>query len=347
MTQLDFSLGIGQESVYGTPVAVTRFPESDAVLKYEIGTVDGKGLRPRKGVKRLQRNSVSKYEGKGSISLDVSTRGFGYLLNAVMGSVQNTIIPSSTPPLYQQNHTLSTADPIATYTIQELLPTIGGDNTFPHTFTGCAFESVEISAKEGGILEAVFEVITRALSTTEAAATPSYPTDDALLTFVHGSVKIGSGAAPTLPTATSLAFYSQSSSVNVKDVTVRVKRNLDGNGWNLGGAGLRSRRPVLGRPEISGSLTVEYTDNTLRDAYLAQTPLAMVLTFTHDAVISSGGAATTAALQITIPSLRLKGEVPGSNGGEPITQSIDWEAFDNGTAAQPIVISYRTLDTLP
>ena len=134
---------------------------------------------------------------------------------------------------------------------------------------------------------------------------------------------------------------------NVKEITVRVKRNLDGGGWNMGGAGLRSRRPVVGRPEITGSVSVEYTSNVLRDAYLAQTPLALQLTFTHSEVVSSGGQMTNALLQIVIPALRLKGEVPGSNGGEPITQSIDWEAFDNDLAAQPIYIVYRTLDTTP
>ncbi|MCT2086777.1 phage tail tube protein [Microbacterium enclense] len=348
MTQLDFSLGIGAEATYGAPVTVTRFPESDAQLSYEITTVDGKGMRPTKAVKRLLRNSVSKYEGKGSISLDVTTRGFGFLLAAVLGNVQNTMIASSTPPLYQQNHTLRNTDPVPSYTIQELLPTLGGNNTFPHTFTGCVFESLELSAKEGGILEAVLEVVTRAMQTDQAAAAPSYPTSDGLFTFVHGAVRIGSATAPTLPGATALGTWvGVADAVNVRDVTVRVKRNLDGNGWNLGGAGLRSRRPVLGRAEISGSITAEYTDNVLRDAYLQQTPLALQLTFLHDAAVSSGGSATTAALQITIPSLRLKGEVPKSNGGETITQSIEWEAFDNDVAAQPIVISYRTLDTTP
>ena len=48
-----------------------------------------------------------------------------------------------------------------------------------------------------------------------------------------------------------------------------------------------------------------------------------------------------------VDSLRtlLKGEVPASKDGSPITLSIDFEAFDNGSAAQPIWIVYRTLDT--
>lgn len=346
MTQLDFSLGLAQESVYGTPVTPTRFPESDAQIKYEISTVDGRGLRPSKGVKRLARNTVSKFEGKGSISLDVGTRGFGMLLNAVMGGITNTAIPSSSPVLYQQVHTLSQSDAVTkSFTVQELLPTIGGDDVWPHTFTGVVFESMEISAKEGGILEAVFEVVARALSTIEPGATPSYPTGDSVFTFLHGVVKISTNPMTTAPTATGLGLVPAANNANVKEITVRVKRNLDGGGWNMGGAGLRSRRPVNGRPEISGSFTVEYSNNTLRDAYLAQTPLALHLTFTHSDVISTGGSGQNALLQIIIPSLRLKGEVPGSNGGEPITQSIDWEAFDNDVAAQPIYIVYRTLDT--
>ncbi|WP_230007620.1 phage tail tube protein, partial [Microbacterium sp. Bi128] len=200
MTQLDFSLGIAQETVYGTAVTPTRFPESDAQIKYEISTVDGRGLRPSKGVKRLARNTVSKFEGKGSISLDVGTRGFGMLLNAVMGNVVNTALPSGTPVVYQQLHTLSQSDALTkSFTVQELLPTVGADDLWPHTFTGVVFESMEISAKEGGILEAVFEVVARALSTVEPASTPSYPTGDSLFTFLHGAVKIATNPMSTAP----------------------------------------------------------------------------------------------------------------------------------------------------
>lgn len=348
MTQLDFSLGIAQENVYGTAVTPARFPESDAQIKYEISTVDGRGLRPSKGVKRLSRNTVSKFEGKGSISLDVGTRGFGFLLNAVMGAVVNTMGPSTSPPMYQQVHTLAQSDvAVKSYTVQELLPTVGADDLWPHTFTGVVFESMEISAKEGGILEAVFEVVARALSTVEPAATPAYPASDSVFTFLHGAIKLNTLPMTVAPSATGLGTVAGPNVGNVKEITVRVKRNLDGGGWNMGGAGLRSRRPVVGRPEITGSVSVEYTSNVLRDAYLAQTPLALQLTFTHSEVVSAGGQMTNALLQIVIPALRLKGEVPGSNGGEPITQSIDWEAFDNDLAAQPIYIVYRTLDTTP
>ncbi len=339
-TQLDFSMGLAKETTYKTAVAPSRFFESEAKLKYDVNTVTGKGLRPTKGVDRTSRNSIAHFEGDGDIELDVPTRGFGFLLNALLGSVTSTLIPTTTPSFYQQNHVLSITDPVPTFTVQEILPALGGANAYPHTFSGCAFDSLELSAKEADTLSAKFSITAAQLSTAFAAQATSYPSDDALFTFVHGS--IGIGGTLTEPTTTALASLSGTPAANVQDFTVTVKRNLDDAGWNLGGAGYRSRPPALGKPELSGKLTVEYTDNALRDAYLAQTTLPLVLTFTHDVAVSGTYKPT---LQIVLPAVRLQGEVPTSNGGDVITQSVDFTGFDNGTAAQPIWFIYRTLDT--
>ena len=340
-TQLDFSVGIGKESVYGTAVVPTRFVESEAKLKYDLKTMQSKGLRPGKNVNRLNRNVVTRYEGSGDIECDVTTRGFGFLLNAVMGSVVNTVVPASTPSVYQQNHVLSTTDPVQTFTVQEVLPTLGGVNAYAHTFLGVAFDSVELSAKEGGTLESKFSVTAREMRTDVAATATSYPADDSLFTFVSGAIILG--GTLTEPTTTAVASMTGTAAANVEEFSLSIKRNLDSKGWNLGGAGLRSRAPLLGAPELSGKLSAEYTDNTLRDAYLAQSPLGVLLTFLGP-VISGAHRAT---LQIVLPSIRLKGEVPTSDGGNAIRQSIDFEAFDNGAATQPIWVIYRTLDTTP
>ena len=51
--------------------------------------------------------------------------------------------------------------------------------------------------------------------------------------------------------------------------------------------------------------------------------------------------------QIALSSVLLKGDVPQSNGGAPVSVDIDFEAFDNGVAAQPIYVLYRSADTTP
>ncbi|KAA9110183.1 phage tail tube protein [Microbacterium rhizomatis] len=329
--QLDFSVGMGKETTYGSPSAVTRFFESEAKAKYDVKTIKGSGLRPTKGVARTSRQSISGFEGSTDIELDAPTRGLGFLLNAVMGAVTNTLVSTG---LYQQVHTLSTTDPVASYAIQEALPPIGGGASNVHTFRGCVFDSLEISAKEGAYLSVKLSATILKMLTTGATAA-SYPSDDTLFSFVHGSIQVGGSL--TEPGATTLAVGDAIPAVNISDFSLKVARNLDKKGWNLGGAGLRSRPPVLGKPEITGKITAEYTDNVLRDAYLAQTPLVLILTFTSGSNV----------LQIAMPAIKLKGEVPTSNGGDVITQSIDFEAFDNGTASQPIFIVYRTADTTP
>ncbi|MFJ2535856.1 phage tail tube protein [Microbacterium maritypicum] len=342
-TQLDFSVGLAKETTYGTPVTPTRFVESEAKLKYEIKTAQGRGLRPGKNVHRLNRHQAVHFEGSGDIDIDVPTRGFGFLLNALFGQVVNTLVPTTTPPLYQQNHVLQNAsDPVQSFTVQEILPTLGGVNSHPHTFTGCVFDSMELSAKEGSILEAKFSLVARELQTSVAAAATSYPADDALFTFVHGAISLG--GTLTEPDATTIASLSGSPAANIADFSLSVKRNLDGDGWNLGGAGLRSRAPLYGVPELSGKITAEYTDNVLRDAYLQQSALALVLTFQHNVAVSGAHKPT---LQVVLPAIRLNGEVPTSDGGKAIKQSIDFEAFDNGIATQPIWVIYRTLDATP
>lgn len=339
-TQLDFQVGMAKESTYGTAVTVTRFPEAPAKAKYDVKTIKGKGLRPTKGVARTSRHAIVGFEGSGEIPIEAPTKGLGFLLNAVMGAVTNTVIGATAA--YQQNHTLSVTDPHPTYTVQEALPFLGGGAVQPHTFVGCAFDSLEIAAKEGDFVQTKFAFMAQKLRTDVAAAAASYPTGDALLTFAHGA--IGMAGTLTEPTTSALASLSGAAAVNIADVSVSVKRNLDKKGMNLGGGGYRSRAPQLGRPEVTGKITAEYTDNTLRDAYLAQTSLPLVLTFTHDVEIATG---IKPVLQVVLPAIRLKGEVPTSNDGEPITQSIDFEAFDNGTASQSIWIVYRTLDTTP
>ncbi|WP_295837348.1 phage tail tube protein [uncultured Microbacterium sp.] len=338
-TQLDFTVGIGRETTYGTAVAPTRFAESDAKMKYDVKTIQSKGLRPGKNVNRLNRNAIGRFEGSGDVAFDVPTRGFGMWLNAVLGAVVSTVVPSTTPALYQQVHTISTTDPVQTFTLQEVLPTLGGVNSYPHTFTGCAFDSIELSAKEGGFVEAKLSVTARELLTSFAASAASYPADDALFTFVHGGISLGGTLTPA--TATAPASMSGTSAANIADFSFAIKRSLDSDGWNLGGKGLRSRAPLLGLPELSGKITAEYTDNALRDAYLAQTPLSLLLTFEHNVAVSG---ANKPMLQIALPAIRLKGEVPASDGGNAIKLSIDFEAFDDGISAQPVTVVYRTLD---
>lgn len=343
-TQLDYSVGIGKESTYGTAVTPTRFFETDAKMKYDVQKTQSKMNRSGKRVNRLNRNVLKHIEVKGDMTFEAASKGFGFLLEAVLGLVTNTQIPSTSPAVYQQVHKIKKTDPVNSYTIQEVLPFVGGGAGQPHTFTGCVAKSIELSAKEGGIVEAKISWLGRDMKTDVSAAAVSYPINDELFTFVGGS--IGYAGALTEPTATAVASLSGAAASNVNDFAVTVDNNLDTGGYNMGSAGLRTRPNVLGMASITGKMTAEYSDNTLRDAYIAQTPLPLVLNFVQSTVLSTAPSNTYATLQIVLPSILLKGDIPEADGS-PISTGVDWEAFDNGSANEPIWIVYRTLDTTP
>src|SRR5690606_30423232 len=107
-------------------------------------------FRPGKRVQRLNRSVLKHVEVSGDQTLEPTSKGFGFILEAALGVVANTLITDTSPAVYQQVHTLRKSDPIPSYTIQEVLPTIGGGAGQPHTFTGCVLDSIELSAKEGG-----------------------------------------------------------------------------------------------------------------------------------------------------------------------------------------------------
>lgn len=335
-TQLDYAVGIGKESTYGTAVTPNRFFETEGKLKGGPETTQGSGWRPSKRVNRASRNTVSRVSVSGDTELEATTSGLGFLLNAALGASSSALAVTG---VYQQLHTLRATDPVDSFTIQEQIPLLGGGAVQPLTFTGCVVDSIEFDVKEGAAVKVKLSWMGRDVATNITAAAASYPTGDDLFTFVGGS--IGLSGTLTEPTSTAKASLSGSPAANIRDVNIKVANGLDTNGYNLGGAGKRSRRNAVGKAPVTGKLTAEYDSNVLRDAYLAQTLLPLVLTFLGPTPIVAGEYPT---LQIVLPAIRLKGELPTTNGGDVVTQSIDFEAFD-ATASQPIWVVYRTADT--
>lgn len=335
-TQLDASIGIGKEATYGTAVTTDRFYEFlSEKFAWKPTFVQGQGLRVGARLARNDRRKLGKSEAEGSIEVEAVSKGLGRLFEAALGSSTSTII--GTGPGYQQVHTLTTTDPLPSYTVQKGTPPIGGGPTNALTFTGAMCKKLELSIGTGDILQLKTEWSARDVVTNIAYAAPSYPAAPELFTFVDAAITIG--GTVTAPTATALATGG-TAVANITDWSLSIDNKLDDGGFTLGGGGKRGRRQVVGLGEVKGKITAEYTDNTLRDAYLNQTPLAMVLTFASSVAITAGVFPT---IQIVIPLVKLEGDLPNANGGKPITQSIDYTVLDPGSV--PLYIVYRTSDT--
>jgi hypothetical protein len=342
-TQLDCSLGLKKETTYGTFAVPDQFLEfTSESLDANLEFTQGAGMRVGSRVDRGGRRVLAKTAPAGSISLEAASSGLGALLEAAFGAVTNTEVPTSTG-VYQQVHTPKTSDYLDSFTIQKGIPPLGGGATHALSFLGAMCDSIEFSASDGGLLMVSTAWKAQDIVTDESYAAPSYPATLDLFHFVHGKIYVGNTI--TKATDTALASAAGSELANIRAFSLKCENGLDDAGFNLGGAGKRTRKNALGKAAISGSMTAEYDAATLRDAYLNNTDLTLLLTFTLPDAIATD---IYPVLQIHVPLIKLEGELPKANGGDVITQTIPFTGLDSLAAStEPIYVVYRTEDTTP
>lgn len=337
-TQQDAQVGGAIESVFGTGVTPTRFPEFlSESFNWMPTFTDNNGMRVGRIVKAADRRVLTKSEVGGDLEVELFSKGLGWLFQAAMGVGTSTVISGSA---YQQNFTLTNTDYLSSYTLQVGVPTLGGGAGQPQTFTGMVCNGFDITLPNEGIPTVKFPWMGKAVTTATALAAASYISGNGLFAFPNATVTLGTGAF-VAPTTTALATLAGGATVDIRDINVTLSNSLDGNGFNFGANGLRARPPAVGDRQVSGSLTVEYDVNTWRDAFMNQTDMSLLITLALPVAISGANYPT---LQIAIPDIRFDDELPKPNSGEVITQTIKWTGLDNRVNA-PIYVSLVTAET--
>jgi hypothetical protein len=336
----DVSLGIGTESTWNTGVTPTRWYEitSDGLdFNVNKNVVQGAGMRVGSVVSREARRVIPTLDASGTMKMEVTTRGMGLLLEACLGTSVSTLVSGTT---YQQNHSISaSATTLPPRTLQTgVVDTTGTTNAV--TYTGGAVSEFTFSLDNAGMamLEVTWDFGN--YTTVTAYTTPTYTASNNLFHFGHGATaSMGIGGTFTAPTTTVLASTT-TSVTNVRSFSITVNNNLAADRFNLGGAGRKSRQ-LAGDRTITGSIEAEYDANTLRDLFLNDTSVPVVLTLTSTEALSVG----FAQFQVAAPAVRFNGETPKGSAGEIVTLSADFDVLDNLTAAQPLWISTRTADS--
>jgi hypothetical protein len=280
-------------------------------------------------VARSARRVVTSAQGTGDFTLEATSKGMGLLWQAALGSGASTLVSGST---YQQVFTLG--DTPASFTLQKGLPRADG-TVDPYTFLGCMVSGWQFTFPNDDIASLQVSVDAGDLTTATSYTAPSYATSPSLFHFAGGSLSTGTLTAPTTTALASAATPLAS----VRGGSVSVNNNIRNDRYNYGGAG-RKDKPTEGLREISGSIDVEYTNATFRDAVLNETPMSLVLTFTG-AALTTG----TETLQVVLPEIKFDNQLPQTNSTDLIVQSMNFAVLDNLTAAQPIWVVTRTSDT--
>lgn len=328
----DVSIGIGVESGgYGTAATPTRWAPllpGDESLNYTPNIIQSQGLigggrKLKSAVHRTRAGGA----GDGAFSFEMATSGMGLLMRQIIGAATSTLVSGST---YQQVITLG--EPQYTSTLQKRVVRDDGV-VVPQTYRGCVAKSLELSVGPDAVLTGKADWDAKDMTKSIGATAPSYAAAAMPYHFAQGTLAMGGTVTP--PTATALASGG-TAVTNVRDFAMTLDQAVGEPRKVFGG----QNRPKLGRPSITGTMNVEYTDDEIMDAVLADEGMDLLLTFTSEQPLTTG----FATLQLVFSEIHVAAPMPQASGDLPVIP-VTFEALDDLVAAEGFWMVLRTADT--
>lgn len=320
---LGAQLGIAAESTYGTFVAPTKFLEfTKESLALKKTTAQSTGIASGRLMALSSRRVVTRKEVSGSIDLEVTNKGQGLLLQALMGT-SVTPVQQGVTTAYLQTHTL--ADTAGkSLTIQKGVPLTTGTVT-DKTFLGCKVISGEFSCEVGGMLTATYEFDGKDCDEGQTLAVASYSN---MSPFHFGQMAAKAG---TYGTETALD--------GIRKVSVKVERPQDTERFYANQSALKKEPITNDLVRITGTLETDYVATTLDDLHTSDAATSFVWEFVGANIAST----YFETFRITLPAIRLDEGPPVVDGYGVIKPTFSFTALYDGTNLPKI--EYISTDT--
>lgn len=243
-------VGIGLETVSGTAVTPTTIwlPVTDANPQLKNDLAQRSPVRRMKGQAQAGPGQISV---SGDFTTEANPSPLGTLLGLAFG--QDTVTGTASP----YTHTFKMGSPLNTFTL--------GVDLFKgtiHRFAGCKIESIDFSSKPKGVLEVKTSIVGMNDVTTAGALSPTYTGPELPFFFEHITTATLNGVA-----------------LNATQFQFTLKNNIQP-AYTSGSGRVASQ---LNETEavVSGSMTVQYTDESIFTLLNNCTGAPIVLTFTH------------------------------------------------------------------
>jgi Phage tail tube protein len=326
---LSGQIGFINESVWGTPVTVTKFPEFlSESLNWEPTWLDSAGLKAGQAYKRVTRTKQSRFTVTGGFEIEAPDKGLGLLLKHAMGS------PISAPTLiattaYKQVHVPGTKAGFG-LTLQVGRPQPDG-TVRAFTYEGCKITAWEFSCSDGEVAKWSFDIVGQDMSTATGLAAATYTASTSVFSFNEATTfKIG-GTPSTSSGETTIATGVTVATV-VNGITIRGETPMKDDRFGLGNAGAMQEPIENGIPTVTATLDGEFTQRTeFYDLMKANTTTALQVDFSHGDAGSSNAFLTS----FILPACKIKTGNVNVSGPDVLGQQITVEAYDNG--ADPAV----------
>jgi hypothetical protein len=319
---LGAQLGISAESTYGTFVAPTKFIEfTKEGLQLKKTTAQSAGIAAGRLLPLSSRRVVTQREAAGSIDLEVTNKGMGLLLQALMGTTVTPVQQGATAA-YLQTHTMASVAG-KSLTIQKGVPLTTGTVT-DKSFVGCKVVSAEFSCEVGGMLMATYEIDAKDCDETQTLAAASYAS---MSPFHFGQMAVKAGT-----------FASETALDGIRKVSVKIERPQAVDRFYAGQAGLKKEPIENDQVKITGSIEMDYVATTLDDLHTSDAATSFVWEFLGPTIETPH----LETFRVTLPAIRVDEAPPVVDGFDVIKPTINFTGLFDGTN-QP-VITYLSSD---
>ncbi|MEU0393810.1 phage tail tube protein [Streptomyces sp. NPDC006208] len=320
---LGAQIGIAAETTYGTFVAPSKFIEfTKESLVLKKTTAQSSGIAAGRLMALSSRRVVTQKEVSGSLDLEVTNKGMGLLLQALMGTTVTPVQQESTDA-YLQTHTL--ADTAGkSLSIQAGIPLTTGTVT-DKSFVGCKVISAEFSCEVGGMLTASFEFDGKDCSEAQTLATASY-SNMSPFNFMQMALKTGT-------------YASETALDGVRKVSVKIERPQAVDRFYANQSALKAEPISNDLVKITGSLEMDYVATTIDDLHTSDGATALVWEFVGPVIETT----YNETFRIKLPAIKVDDAPPTVEGFDVVRPTFNFTALYDGTNA--VAIEYISADT--
>lgn len=326
MGQLDHQFMIGAESTFNTAVTPTRTYEFNSEgIEESHGRVESEALRTGQFTGRSDRWTPYFVGAAGPVQMDVLTKGFGILLEHMLGDVATAAVG----PDGEYVHTATFADLFGkSLTAQVNRPFNPSGTNQPFTYAGGKVTEWELSNSVDGNLVLDLGLDFASVSTATALATAAYPASMDNFTWAGGEILIG-GAQYCV------TEFAASCNNNLKVDRTCIRLDTD------------KKEATGGKREVAWSLSADFDSLTHRNRAASDTRAGALAAIVGRWIgpVAIGGT-TFPEIKVTIPAGRFDEWSAPVEGSDAIEQELSGIGLFDGTNS-PVEIEYTTLDATP
>lgn len=324
----DFQFSVAKESTYGTAVTPTRtFEYESESIESSEGRTESDPLRTGSGFARADRFTPYFEEASGSVSISVLTKGFGFWLEHMLGTVATTG-PAETAAF---THT-ATEGPLLgkSFTAQVNRPFNPSGTNQAFTFEGGKVKSWTLSNSVDENLMLELDLDFEQERDATALVAPAYPTLMENFTWAGGSITVGGAAYD-------VTEFSCQVDNGIKNDRRQIRGNTD------------KKEPTSVRREGTFSLKADFESLAQRNrahAVTASGTLAQIVATWIGPTLIPGTTTLFPAVTLTLPACRFDSWKASTGGAETLEQELSGVIRWSGTGS-PVTLAYRTGDALP